>query len=319
MERRLLNMNELVQGKWPLVSVVIPTRDRPELLRGALNRIMTQNYPGEIECLVVFDQSQPVLPPIDVAERRYVRALVNQRTPGLAGARNTGAMEARGELLGFCDDDDEWLPDKLRLQVEALNREKGIAVATCGIYLNYGQRTVTCSPRKETIDFRDLLRSREKREAMPSTIIVRRDEFLNKIGLVDEAIPGSYGEDYEWLLRAARVNELVVIRQPLVVIRRNVSSWFTGRWKTIILALTYLLEKYPEFRQEPRGLARIYGQIAYAHAASGQRKEARRWARECLALNRRELRAYFALLISFGLLRSETVVRLARLLGKGVS
>ena len=46
----------------PLVSVVVPTRDRPELLRRAVGAILGQSYKGPIECLVVFDQSDPDLP-----------------------------------------------------------------------------------------------------------------------------------------------------------------------------------------------------------------------------------------------------------------
>jgi len=46
----------------PTVSVVVPTRDRPELLRRAVTAILEQTYPGPVECLVVFDQSDPDLP-----------------------------------------------------------------------------------------------------------------------------------------------------------------------------------------------------------------------------------------------------------------
>ena len=48
------------------------------------------------------------------------------------------------------------------------------------------------------------------------------------------------------------------------------SSFFADRWRTIISALTYLVDKHRELQQEPSGLARIYGQIAFAHAALGR-------------------------------------------------
>ena len=50
--------------------------------------------------------------------------------------------------------------------------------------------------------FEDLLKSRVF-AADPSTVLVRRRAMLERIGLVDEQTPGSYGEDHEWLLRAA--------------------------------------------------------------------------------------------------------------------
>ena len=83
----------------PSVSVVIPTRDRPVLMRRAVEAVLAQRYEGEVECLVVFDQSDPELPDVDIPPGRRLKALRNERTPGLAGARNTGAMAATGELL----------------------------------------------------------------------------------------------------------------------------------------------------------------------------------------------------------------------------
>ena len=59
------------------------------------------------------------------------------------------------------------------------------------------------SPTADRLNFEDLLKSRVF-AAHPSTVLVRRKAMLERIGLVDEEIPGSYGEDYEWLLRAAR-------------------------------------------------------------------------------------------------------------------
>ena len=46
--------------------------------------------------------------------------MTNERTPGLAGGRNSGILAGSGELVAFCDDDDEWLPTKVEKQVEAL-------------------------------------------------------------------------------------------------------------------------------------------------------------------------------------------------------
>ena len=304
------------RDSWPAVSVVVPTRDRPDFLRRALEAIVSQTYAGEIEVLVVFDQSDPAVPAVAAHPRRSVRALVNERSPGLAGARNTGALASAGGLVAFCDDDDEWLPDKLRLQVEAMERLAADTV-TSGIYVRYRGRETMRTPGTEVIAFAELLRSR-RMEIHPSTIVVRRAALLDTIGLVDEGIPGSYAEDYEWLLRAARGRVLAAVDRPLVRVQWHESSFFSRRWDTIISALTYLLEKYPEFRTDRVGLARIYGQLAFAHAASGRPREARAWARRCLALDARQARAYVALLVSSRLLRPETVLRLAHTFGRGI-
>jgi glycosyltransferase involved in cell wall biosynthesis len=302
---------------WPTVTVVVPTRDRPELLHRALESIVGQRYPGDIECVVVFDQSELAMPSVGLRKGRSLAGVSNERTPGLAGARNMGTLASKGDLLAFCDDDDEWLPDKLRLQVEALNSDGRAAVATCGVYVHYDGRTFPRVSPTRLVTLRHLLRSRMM-EVHPSTILVRRSELVGRIGLVDEAIPGSYGEDYEWLLRAARCAPLVAVPRPLVRIHWHRSSWFADRWQTISAGLTYLLKKHPEFGQDARGLARIMGQIAFAHAASGQRRVARRWAGRCLRLNWRERRAYLALAVSLGIVRAGTIVRLAHAAGRGI-
>jgi glycosyltransferase involved in cell wall biosynthesis len=301
----------------PPVSVVVPTRDRPELLRRAVAAILGQRYPGEVECLVVFDQSDPDLDWDQPPAGRRLAGIRNRRTPGLAGARNSGILAATGELVAFCDDDDEWLPEKLARQVEALAAHPTAAVATTGILVRYRDRTTTRLAPTSVVTHGQLLRSRLT-ELHPSTVLARRRALLDDIGLVDEDIPGSYAEDYEWLLRAARHAPVLAVPEPLAVIHWHQSSFFADRWRTIIAALSYLVDQHRELQREPAGLARIYGQIAFAHAALGERGPARRWARRTLALDRRERRAYLAIAISLGLLKTSTVVRLAHATGRGI-
>jgi len=233
---------------WPSVSVVVPTRDRPELLRRAVSSVLEQRYPGEIECLVVADQSDPPALSVERGERRHLRMLHNHRTPGLAGARNSGVVAARGELVGFCDDDDEWLPDKLRVQVEALGANSGALVVGCGISIAYHNRRIDRLPSGAPLTMRDFLRDRVM-EIHPSTFLADRAALFGPIGLIDEEIPGSYGEDHEWLLRAARVAPVLAVPRPLVLVHWHASSFFAERWQMIVSALSYLLEKYPEFDQ----------------------------------------------------------------------
>jgi glycosyltransferase involved in cell wall biosynthesis len=97
---------------WPPVSAIVATSGRPELLARAVRGILGQTYPGEVECMVVFDQITPVTLLVDVPARRGLRVVSNTRTPGLAGARNTGITASRGALIAFCDDASVWAPDK---------------------------------------------------------------------------------------------------------------------------------------------------------------------------------------------------------------
>ncbi|MER7167805.1 glycosyltransferase family 2 protein [Micromonospora sp. NPDC000207] len=303
---------------YPTVSAVVPTRDRPELLRAAVTAILDQEYPAPIEVVVVFDQSTPddTLTGLSRPDRR-VRVVTNDRSPGLAGARNTGTLAAEGELVAFCDDDDEWLPGKLRAQVDALNAVPGAEFVSCGIRVSYDGRTVDRVLDRDTITLDELLRDRMT-ELHPSTFVIRAAALRDGFGLVDEEIPGSYAEDYEFLLRAARSAPLANLTVPYVLVRWHKRSYFAQRWDTISSALQWLLERYPEFATQPAGHARVAGQIAFAHAASGDRRGALRWARRTLRGNPREPRAYLALAVAGRMVRADAVLRTLHKRGRGI-
>jgi glycosyltransferase involved in cell wall biosynthesis len=305
-----------VNQEFPSVSVIIATHDRPRLLAKAIEAVRAQDYAGQVQCVVVFDRNEPDAALATADPRRPVVVVANDRTPGLAGARNAGAAAASGELLAFCDDDDEWLPAKLRLQAGRL-AETGADVAVSGIHVSYGDKIITRVPRPEDVTHAELLRRRVM-EAHPSTVVVRRAAFLGKIGQVDEEIPGSYAEDYDWMLRAAAAGPIAVVPEPLVTVLWGQTSHFNRKWRTISDALQYLLRKHPAFADDPRGLARVQGQIAFAHAALGERSEARTWAVRTLRNSWRERRAYLALLVSLRVLSADRVLRLAHATGRGI-
>jgi len=301
----------------PSVSAVVATRDRPELLRRAVRAILDQVYDGPIECVVVFDGTEPqdlsdVAPP-DGADRSLT-VIRNTRTPGLAGARNTGAERAAGSLLSFCDDDDEWLPGKLAAQVDALEVASADVVVT-GIEVEYQGRTSVRVP-DDPVTLERLLHSRAT-EIHPSTVLVRAEAFAGPIGPVDEAIPGSYGEDYEWLLRAAARGQIAAVERPLVRVHWG-GSLFADRWQTIADAIAYLLAIHPELATDRGNAARLYGRVAFAHAALGHRKDAARWAWRSVCTRPWERRPYLALAVAGGLVKASTVQDRANKAGRGV-
>jgi glycosyltransferase involved in cell wall biosynthesis len=297
------------------VTAIVPTRDRPELLERACRAILGQTYGGPIELVIVFDQQEPSMPDLEPREGRSLRAISNTRAPGLAGARNTGILEASGELIAFCDDDDEWLPDKIARQVDTLLRHPAASAATSGITIVRGGRRIDRPLPSRTFTLEDLSRSRQA-EVHSSTLLLQRDRLLGDIGLVDEEIPGSYGEDYDLILRAAARGPIVGVPDPLVLIYWN-TSYFADRWQMMVPALEYQLEKHPELHDQPRNVARMYSRIAFAHAAAGNRRDARAWARKAMRLHKAQPRIYLTYLVTWGF-PAETVQRAANALGKGV-
>ena len=306
------------------VSVIIPTRERPELLRRAVRSVLAQEYAGRIECLVVVDSPDTPLPnladlvPGTAAEgRRTVRVLRNARTPGLAGTRNTGYLAAEGPYLASCDDDDEWLPGKVAAQVALIERHPDTSLVATGIVVHLAGRDLPRDADPRPLTFEDFLADR-RMEVHPSTYLTRRAAVLEGFGLVDEEIPGGYAEDYEWLLRAARTGPVRCVPQRLVRVHWHEGSFFTSRWQMIDEALTWLLEQVPEFSTVPRGLGRVEGQLAFANAALGRRRQALSWAGRALRHHPTSRQAWASLPVAGGLVSADRVVSLARRHGRGV-
>jgi len=303
-----------VNAPAPTVDVVIATHDRPALLREAIDAVLGQQYPGVVGCIVVFDRAAPDRTLVRDDARRPVKVLGNVRSPGLAGARNTGILAGSGELVAFCDDDDVWLPGKLERQVARLASTQATTCVT-GIEITYGPTTTIRVPRDEDLTLRNLVRRRVM-EAHPSTVLVRRCELESTIGLVDEEIPGSYGEDFDWMIRAASAGGLCAVPAPLVQVRWG-GSQFSRQWRTIVDAIDYGLAKHSVFHDDRRALARLRGRRAFALAALGD-GDALRCALQTARTWPFERRAYVAAVVALHLVSADRALDLANRRGRGI-
>jgi glycosyltransferase involved in cell wall biosynthesis len=104
----------------PVLSIVIPTRDRPHLLPRAIASAQAQNA-GDIEVIVVDDGSDP---PVELPQDEHLRLVRVARPRGVAAARNTGLRVARGRWLAYLDDDDELLPGFAAVALDAVARSR---------------------------------------------------------------------------------------------------------------------------------------------------------------------------------------------------
>jgi len=307
-------------GPDPLVSVVIPTHGRPELLRETLATIIAQDYAGDMEILVVHD-GEPEDPGLAELSRpgRAVRTTTNVRTRGLCGARNTGVLASRGALVASCDDDDLWDPTKVRKQVRRLQDDETLVVVGTGIRLLMGgeRGEVEWAASAAVISHERLLQNRVK-ELHSSNLMMWRSSF-DSAGLYDEELPHGYGEDYDWLLRASRVGRVGVVQETLADIRKDIPSWFRDRWINTATALEYLLDKHPDLGDHRRGHARILGQIAYARAAAGQRRTAARVAGRALSRHPAVPHAWLALAVAGPGADHQRLLAMARRFGRGLS
>lgn len=307
-------------GVLPDVTVVVPTRGRPDLVRRAVESIVAQDYAGTVDTVVVHDQEEPDAALESLGRPgRGVRVILNTGDPGLAGSRNAGLVQVASELVASCDDDDVWLPHKATLQVRRLLEDPDMLVVGGGIRL--------LMPRDQVVDWlgpadvvtqADLLTSRRK-ELHSSTLMMRRRVF-DLAGPYDALLPNSYAEDWEWLLRASRHTRIGVVRTIVAEITKNGQSWFPReRSEVVSTALQRVLAEHPELETSRRGHARVLGQIAFAEASLGRRASARQWAFR--SLRRWPLAPQAGLALAQVTLRIDpaTMLKTARLAGRGLS
>ncbi len=186
----------------PGVSIIIPTRNRPRLLERAIRSVLAQSC-QDFEIIIVIDGPDPHTEPshLRVLDPR-IEVLSLPENVGLAEARNLGILHAGRRWIALLDDDDEWLPDKLELQLAAARALGGeYAFVPC----RFIEKTLTIERHMPLQLPTSPLRFSEYIYCdggylQPSTFFMSRALCLE--------IPFTSGlrhiEDSDWLLRAMR-------------------------------------------------------------------------------------------------------------------
>lgn len=216
------------RGGEPLVSVVVPTHNRPGRLAGALGSVLRQTY-RRLEVLVVDDASdQPVDAVVEQAAAgdQRVRLLRLPVNGGAAAARNHGLDAARGDLVAFLDDDDRWLPDKLARQVDHLRRHPEVGFVSCDFFMTPERAlTPTADAGAATGGWRRPVRFRGAAHyhrghllwlncAGSFSLVLADRRRLGDVLRIDESFRSV--EDWDLWLRCAEVAPPSTLGEPLV-------------------------------------------------------------------------------------------------------
>jgi glycosyltransferase involved in cell wall biosynthesis len=196
-----------------LVSVIIPTYNRPEKTVRAVESVLAQNY-GHIDLVVVDDGStDDTLDRIRGLDRRGVR-LVTQNHQGVSAARNHGLSISRGQLVSFLDSDDYWLPGKLEAQVNLFQENPGAMICqTEELWVRRGLRLNPAAKHRKPAG-EAFFRSLGLCLISPSAVMMRR-ELFEQVGTFDESLPAC--EDYDLWLRITARYPVYLIEDHLVV------------------------------------------------------------------------------------------------------
>ena len=198
----------------PVVSVVIPTHNRAHFVERAVESVLNQTY-SDYEMIVVDDCSSDATPKkFSQTTDPRVRYIRHTRRQGGSAARNTGIAAAKGKFIAFLDDDDEWLPEKLDLQVKLLGKNPTIAMVYSGFFtVNNANKKVlnVVRPNKCGHLYDSLLQL--NCIGTTSTAMIRRECFT-RVGTFDTSLPSF--QDWDLWLRIARKYEIGCVEEPLV-------------------------------------------------------------------------------------------------------
>ncbi|GID94955.1 glycosyltransferase family 2 protein [Amorphoplanes digitatis] len=207
----------------PEVSVVIPTRSRPDLVTRAVSGVLAQTM-DDLEVIVVVDgPDEGTVTALAAIPDHRLRVLVQPSKGGAPHARNTGARAARGRWTAMLDDDDEWLPAKLEVQLKLAYSARAATPIVASRLFNRTPRAESVMPR----------RLPGPDEPVSEYLTVRRglfygDGFIQTSTILAPAelfhrVPFTVGlrrqQELDWTLRAVRHDdvELVVAPDPLVI------------------------------------------------------------------------------------------------------
>jgi glycosyltransferase involved in cell wall biosynthesis len=239
----------------PAVTIIIPTFNREQFLKEAVDSVLSQTY-DDFELIVVDDGSTDKTKKMlqDYGQRL---TYIFQENRGVGTARNRGIAEAKGELISFLDSDDLWKRDKLSIQTDLMKSQKGVMISfTDEIWIRKGVR-VNPMKKHQKHSGRIYEKCLPLCIISPSSVMIRR-ELFDTVGLFDETL--SVCEDYDLWLRISSRYPVFFIDKKLIVKRGghpdqlSNRSWGNDRFRvTALLKMlkgNYLDEKQKQITEQ---------------------------------------------------------------------
>lgn len=188
----------------PKISVIIPVYNRLELLKRAVNSVLTQTYIN-FEIIIINDGStDKALYDIEFCPDPRIKLIHHETNQGVSAARNTGILASSGEYIALLDSDDEWFPLKLEKQLQKVQMTDNILDHTCvtGYILNRG---ILCRNDEQSSELNQRAGAKQLLQGCflsPGSTLMAHRAIFERVGLFDTTLTRC--EDWDWLLRHAQ-------------------------------------------------------------------------------------------------------------------
>jgi glycosyltransferase involved in cell wall biosynthesis len=212
----------------PLVSVIIPTYKRGDLIAKTIDSVTQQTY-SNYE-LIIVDDASPDRTADWIAENYPQFSLIRlPKNLGNGAARNIGLKAAQGEFIAFLDHDDQWQPEYLATQVETLQSNPDAVLCYCN-YLEVREDETTIfhdlTPKKIYTDFTYYLLMWNIIDSFSLALI--RKQSLFQVGLLNESL--KICNDMELYLRLSTHGKIIHVPQALVFKYRHKNNLCNDYW-----------------------------------------------------------------------------------------
>lgn len=211
---------------YPLVSVIIPTYNRPDYLKLSIESVLRQTF-KDFEIIVIDDGTPSIENEILCNKFGGIKYLKITNSGGPAKPRNEGIRLAKGKYIAFLDDDDLWHPDKLKIQIDVIenNMDYGLVHSCCEVIDEKGikKKQVIGRPGHPGVKHGDVkLRMMGNWTLMTPTPLLRTS-LIEQVGYFNENMPAA-GEDREYWTRCSFYTKLYYVDTPLAYYREHLKS-----------------------------------------------------------------------------------------------
>jgi glycosyltransferase involved in cell wall biosynthesis len=201
-----------MENEYPLVSVIVPTYNRPEFLKKTLMSILNQSY-KYMEIFVVSnefsDKNKKVVEAFNDIRLQYME---QKNSGGPSSPRNNGIKKAKGKYIAFCDDDDIWMSKKIEKQVAVLEKYPQYGLSYTKMVRFNDEKEWAVIHEEGSADLNSLLYV----NTVPISSVLIKKSLLDKYGNFSESKKVGTAEDYEFLLRHAVTTKFYFINEYLI-------------------------------------------------------------------------------------------------------
>ncbi len=222
-----------------LVSVIIPTYNRCNIVSRAIDSVLAQTY-RNIELIVIDDGSTDQTGALIATKYGAGVKYLYQKNSGVSSTRNHGIRVSRGQYIAFLDSDDSWAYDKLEKQMKFLQENKKYKICyTDEIWIRAGNQV---QPREihQKYGGRIFAKCIPRCIISPSSVIIARG-IIDKIGLFDTNLPVC--EDYDYWLRLSATYPIAYIEEKLITKYGGHADQLSRRYPVMDRYRVYALEK----------------------------------------------------------------------------